>query len=213
MTHASTTRAAARRSVAAAIVALGVLLVAAPRAPAQTPSGAAPATGDAQAPWRALADGAIVLFRHASAPGTGDPSTFTLGDCATQRNLSDDGREQARRIGRRLKAEGVAVGAVWSSQWCRTLETARLLDLAPVREVPAFNSFFAGRGDEAAQTEQARDALRRWAGPGALVVVTHQVNITALTGIYPRSGEGVVLRRAVPETAADALDVAGRVLP
>ena len=156
-----------------------------------------------------LGDGTVVLYRHAEAPGTGDPPNFRLGDCRTQRNLSEQGRAQARQLGERLRARGVPVGAVWSSQWCRTRETADLAFPAQRQDEPAFNSFF-GEGTPQAeqQTALARSRLVRWRGPGVLVVVTHQVNITALTGVFPASGEGVVLR---PEGAE--LRVVGRVAP
>lgn len=166
-----------------------------------------------QEAWAALkAPGAIVLFRHALAPGGGDPPGLVLGDCATQRNLSTEGREQARRMGNVLRQRGVAVGAVWHSQWCRTQQTAQLAFADPAVPVPqaqqAFNSFFASPRAEVAQSEQARRLLLEWRGPGTLVVVTHQVNITALTGVVPQSGEGVVLHQN-----AGALRVQGRVLP
>ena len=161
-----------------------------------------------QEPWEALRNGAILVLRHASAPGGGDPPGMTLGDCHTQRNLDAGGREQARRIGERLRQEKVAVGAVWSSQWCRTRETAELMKLGPVREVPAFNSFFGDRNAEPAQTAAARELLLGWRGPGALVVSSHQLNISALTGLPTASGEGVVLRRN-----GERLEVVGRVLP
>ncbi len=148
-----------------------------------------------EAAWAALREGAIVLFRHAHAPGVGDPAEFSLGDCRTQRNLDATGRAQARRIGERLKSEGVPVSALWSSQWCRTRDTAALFALGPVREVGAFNSFFGEHGDEAAQTAAARKLLLGWRERGTLVVVTHQVNIRALTGQPTGSAEGVVLRR------------------
>ena len=83
---------------------------------------------------------------------------------------------------------------MWASQWCRTRETAELAALGPVREVPAFNSFFGERGDEPAQTAAARALLLGWRERGTLVVVTHQVNISALTGEATASGEGIVLR-------------------
>lgn len=137
-----------------------------------------------------------VLFRHANAPGFGDPPGFRLDDCRTQRNLDDTGREQARRIGRAFGARGLRVGAVWSSPWCRVRETA---DLAfPGRTVvqPAFGSFFGEREAEPRHTREAQAALSAWTGPGLLVVFTHQVNITALAGIHPASGEGVVMVRA-----------------
>ena len=157
-------------------------------------------------PWDALRANGIVLFRHAEAPGYGDPPDMRLGDCATQRNLDEAGRAQARGIGATVRARGVTVGAVLASQWCRTLETAELAFPGLARPEPAFNSFFADRGTAAAQTDAARAILLGWGGPGALVVVTHQVNITALTSIVPASGEGVVLRRD-----GASLAVAGRI--
>lgn len=153
----------------------------------------------AQAAWQALSrPGAIVLVRHAHAPGVGDPPGMRIGDCSTQRNLDDTGRAQARRLGQAFRERGVRIGAVLSSQWCRTRDTAQEAfgAQAPggVREVPAFNSWFGGQGDAPGQTAQARDILRRWQGPGVLVVVTHQVNITALTGEVPASGEALVVK-------------------
>lgn len=145
----------------------------------------------------ALRDGDVVLFRHAQAPGVGDPAGLRLGDCATQRNLSADGREQARRMGQQLRQRlgGLRLAAVWASPWCRTLETARLAfaDLPPQAE-PAFGSFFQTPQREAGQQDAARALLAAWRGPGVLVVVTHQVNITGLSGVVPASGEGVVMR-------------------
>ncbi|GAP37651.1 hypothetical protein ISF6_3596 [Piscinibacter sakaiensis] len=170
-----------------------------------------PAAAQGEGDWAALRDGRIVLFRHAEAPGTGDPPQFRLGDCSTQRNLSEGGRDQARRLGAAFRARGIAVGELRSSQWCRTRDTAELAFPGRLREDADFNSFF-GRGDSAqeqAQTQAARATLARWRGPGVLVVVTHQVNITALTGIYPASGEGVVLQPG----ADGALAVVGRVRP
>lgn len=159
-----------------------------------------PANTSNIASWQALTGpGTIVLFRHALAPGGGDPTGFVTGDCSTQRNLSEEGRQQARRIGEALRRNGVNVTGVWHSAWCRTRDTAQLAfpDLATpaLRPEPVFNSFFNDRNDEPTQTAAARRLLLGWRGPGTLVVVTHQVNITALTGIVPQSGEGVVLQR------------------
>lgn len=138
--------------------------------------------------------GSIVLIRHALAPGVGDPENFVLNDCTTQRNLSAEGRVQAVRIGAFFRQLPVPVDAVWSSQWCRTRETA---DLAfPGRRVDqsAFNSFFGEPDAAPAQTQAAKALLNTWTGQGLLVVVTHQVNITAIAGVVPASGEAVVLR-------------------
>ena len=144
--------------------------------------------------WAALRAGGVVLFRHASAPGVGDPVGFRLEDCSTQRNLGDGGRRQATAIGARFRAEGVVVGRVIGSEWCRTRETAALAFGGRFEGEAAFNSFFGDAGSEAARTARARETLAGWRGPGVLVVVTHQVNITALTGVVPGDGEGVVVR-------------------
>jgi phosphohistidine phosphatase SixA len=166
------------------------------------------ATKDDKA-WAALKKpGTIVLFRHATAPGGGDPVGHKLDDCSTQRNLDEEGRTQARRIGESFRAQGVKVEAVLSSQWCRTRDTAQLAFPGLPKDAPAFNSFFSDRSNEAAQTAAARKQLLAWRGTGVLVVVTHQVNITALTGVSPASGEGVVLHRQGREFA-----VVARVIP
>lgn len=145
--------------------------------------------------WQTLqTDGHFALLRHAIAPGTGDPAEFALRDCSTQRNLSAGGRTQAARIGKRFRANGIATAKVFSSQWCRCLDTAKLLDLGPVEELPALNSFFRRTERRAPQTQE----LMTWIAGAELteptVLVTHQVNITALTGVFPASGELVILR-------------------
>jgi len=137
----------------------------------------------------------LVVLRHARAPGTGDQPNFRLGDCSTQRNLSQEGRDQATRIGVRLRAAGLAATTVYSSQWCRCLETARNLGVGPVVELPALNSFFQSPEEEQKHTR----SLRAWIASADLgrpvVLVTHQVNITALTGIVPAEGEILIMRR------------------
>lgn len=158
--------------------------------------------------WRTLHGGAIVLLRHATAPGVGDPQGFRLGDCRTQRNLDAKGRAEATRIGDAFRARGITVDAVLSSQWCRTHETAELAFPGRTKAEPAFNSFFDDAANDATQTAAARALLLGWKGPGVLVVVSHQVNITALTGLYPGSGEGIVVARD-----GGALKVVGRIDP
>ena len=146
--------------------------------------------------WSAVQAGDhVILLRHALAPGTGDPAGFSVSDCSTQRNLSVAGREQARRIGELFRANGIEAARVYSSQWCRCLETARLLELGRVTELPILNSFFREFHREKPQTRQLTKWLRQQDLSQPLVLVTHQVNITALTGIFPRSGELVVVRR------------------
>lgn len=155
---------------------------------------AAPAAAqDAWAPARQ--PGVMILMRHATAPGTGDPSNFRLGDCGTQRNLSGEGRAQARRIGAAIGKAGIDISRVLTSQWCRAEETARLLDVAVVEPEPALNSFFAGRSNAESVTSALLARLKTLQGR-KVVLVTHQVNITALTGIYPASGEMIFIELA-----------------
>lgn len=159
--------------------------------------------------WRRLQEGGhVILIRHALAPGTGDPAGFVLEDCATQRNLSAEGRAQARRIGAMLAARKIPIDRVLSSHWCRALETARLLDQGPVEPFPPLDSFFRNTARAPAQTAAVK-ALLETLGNQTIVMVTHQVNITALTGIFPRSGEMIIARPGAD--ASDALAVVGRI--
>jgi phosphohistidine phosphatase SixA len=155
---------------------------------------AASAAESTDALWRSLKGGGhVVLLRHALAPGTGDPAEFKLSDCATQRNLSAEGRDQAVRIGDQFRANGITDALVYTSEWCRCRDTAQLLELGKVEPLPVINSFFRNFSRREGQTEGLRDWLSGQPLDRAVVLVTHQVNITALTGIYPRSGEGVVI--------------------
>lgn len=148
--------------------------------------------------WKLLRQntpGYVVMMRHAEAPGTGDPANFKLGDCSTQRNLSAEGRAQARQIGQAFRRRNIQIAEVLSSQWCRCLDTAKLLQLGPVKPFPALNSFFQNRRTEAKQTAAVRQRiLNHRKISGVLILVTHQVNITAISGIVPRSGASVVLK-------------------
>ena len=151
--------------------------------------------------------GVVALMRHALAPGTGDPATFDVEDCSTQRNLDDRGRAQARRIGDMMRAAGVEFDGVWTSQWCRSKDTATLLDMGEVREFPPINSHFAGRGDRAAQRQQALEAIAAQPKEARLLLVSHFVNISALTGQGASSGEIIVTRR----TDGGGLEVVERI--
>ena len=141
-------------------------------------------------------------MRHAqTVPGTGDPPEFRLDDCATQRNLGEQGREQARRIGARLRAERVPFDRVLTSGWCRCRETAELLDLGPVERLPPLDSFFEDRSQRERHRAGMLDFIAAWQGPGNAMLVTHQVNVTAVSGVFPASGELVVMTAgSMPET-------------
>lgn len=78
--------------------------------------------------WERLKSGGhVVVARHAATlPGKGDPPQFKLGDCSTQRNLSEAGRADAGLVGAAFRQHAVPVGAVLSSRWCRCSDTAQL---------------------------------------------------------------------------------------
>ena len=153
--------------------------------------------------------GYVVMMRHALAPGTGDPADFKLEDCTTQRNLSSEGREQAVRIGKAFRSRKIRIARVLSSQWCRCKDTARLMNLGKVEVFAALNSFFNASSRESGQTAEVRRfILSNRNIPGAIIMVTHQVNITGLTGIVPQEGESVVLRA----NKQGQVEVVGRLL-
>ena len=158
-----------------------------------------------EAIWALLKSGGqVVIMRHAATVPT-VPDTLGTG-CSSQRNLSEAGREDARRIGAAFRAHGIAVEDVRASVWCRCMDTARLA-FGTVTNWPALDSIFRDRSREAAQTREVRELIRGHSG-GTLVLVTHQVNITALTGLYPDEGEMLVL---TPQ--GEGFLVAGRIKP
>jgi broad specificity phosphatase PhoE len=171
-------------------------------------AGAASARADDARALDALrAGGCAVLMRHAKTdPGIGDPPGFRLGDCSTQRNLSPAGRAQAKNFGEMLRERGVRIDEVRSSQWCRCIETARLAFPAlPVQPFEALNSFFDDRRTEPQQTAAVRRYLATLGARNALLV-THMVNISALTGGFSAMGDALVVR----EMSGSALRVFGR---
>ncbi|MEL7173054.1 MAG: histidine phosphatase family protein [Pseudomonadota bacterium] len=147
------------------------------------------------------------IMRHALAPGTGDPARFEVDDCSTQRNLDARGRQQAREIGRHLAEAGIRFDGILSSQWCRCLDTARLLDLGPVREEPSLNSFFRQRERGPVQTRALLELLTGRPEDETLMLVTHQVNVSALTDRFTTSGEMIVF-----QLAGERVEVLGTVL-
>jgi Histidine phosphatase superfamily (branch 1) len=157
-----------------------------------------PAFGDDGASIEKLlqAGGVVIAFRHALAPGTYDPPGFRLGECSTQRNLDDQGRAQAARIGRWFKDRSLVPAKVLSSPWCRCLDTARLA-FARVDSWAALGSPRAGTETvNATALSEIRQALAAaTARPrGFEAWVTHAFVLSALTGENPASGEGLVLR-------------------
>ena len=142
----------------------------------------------------------VILMRHEkTVSGVGDPPGFTLGDCDTQRNLSDAGREDARRFGEDLRKSGIAIDRVLSSPWCRCIDTAKLALPEKQPEPDAsLSSFVEIRGGDERRTalEKMRATISAWSGPGNLLMVSHQVTISALAGgSLPQGGLLVVKPR------------------
>ncbi len=155
---------------------------------------ALPARAQAPGFWTLLREGGcVVLMRHAQTePGVGDPPNFTLGQCSTQRNLSEAGRQQARRVGAAFTRERVKLDQVRSSAWCRCVDTAMLAFGQNTVWTP-LNSFFGSSGGPDQSNDVLRD-VQGWMAPRNLMLVTHQVNVTALTGEYLAMGEVLVTR-------------------
>ncbi|MEC9245939.1 MAG: histidine phosphatase family protein [Pseudomonadota bacterium] len=160
-----------------------------------------------EAGWALLRNGGqVVLMRHAIAPGSGDPANFDIENCGTQRNLSERGRLQARRIGALVDARAAPVEKVLASRYCRTRDTATqafgsdMVELFPALDLPP---------DESAMEQQKAEILERindYTGSGNLFLITHLEIIEALIGAPAREGEAIILSRG-----GDNLHAAGRI--
>jgi phosphohistidine phosphatase SixA len=145
--------------------------------------------------WEKLKNGGyVILIRHAETdPGVGDPPGFRLNDCKTQRNLNDAGREEAKRLGAAFAKRGIPVAKVMASRWCRALDTARIA-FGRAEPWPALDNTFEAPQRREPQMREVRKALAAPAAGGNLVLVTHGVNVYALTGISPATAEPVVVQ-------------------
>jgi broad specificity phosphatase PhoE len=135
--------------------------------------------------WARLRRGnAVLLMRHATTePGLGDPKGYRLDDCRTQRNLSEEGRAEARRVGERLARERVTVERVYSSPWCRCRDTAQLA-FGRFEEWEPLSSVFDFPDREPDYSERVKKRIATVGRPGRrgnVAMVTHNVNIAALT--------------------------------
>ena len=166
--------------------------------------GLAPTASAADSVWDALrTPGSVVVLRHSYAPGGFDPPDSRLDDCSTQRNLDENGRAQAARIGAAFRQNGIAVGQVLSSPRCRCLDTARLA----FGRAESWEVLQGALRDEDRRRRQlteirARIAAHRDGAP--LVLVTHGSVVSDLTRLDVRMGAFVVLRRAADGTHAVA---------
>lgn len=152
--------------------------------------------------------GVVYMIRHALAPGTFDPPGFRLGVCSSQRNLSEDGRAQARRIGERLKAASLRPARVRSSPWCRCMDTAELAFGRAERWTALGSPVGFNETSNAAHLRELRKALAVATGRAGQfeVWVTHSFVLSAFAGSGTQTGEGLVLRQG----DAGTVEVLGR---
>jgi broad specificity phosphatase PhoE len=162
-----------------------------------------PAVAD-EAVWKALATpGSVVVLRHSYAPGSFDPPDARLDDCSTQRNLDENGRAQARRVGEAFRRRGIVVGRVLSSPRCRCLDTARLA----FGKVEAWDVLQGALRDAELRRRlliPVRQTVAAHRDGPPLVLVTHGSVVSDLTGLDVRMGAFVVLRRGADGTHSAA---------
>jgi broad specificity phosphatase PhoE len=160
--------------------------------------------------WKLLKGGGQAVFiRHAvTTPGFGDPEGFRLEDCSTQRNLTDEGRAHATRIGKELSRRAIPVERVLSSPWCRCVETAKLAFGGAPETSTALNNLFGRSENRARQVKEMEALAGTRPKKGNLVLVTHGSAIAALTGINPGTGEMVI----VTPLGGGKFKLAGRLL-
>jgi phosphohistidine phosphatase SixA len=149
----------------------------------------------------------VAVMRHSTAPGSDDPPNFRIGDCSTQRNLSDGGRDLAAEIGEKLRANGVQNAVVASSEWCRCMETAALLNVGDVEALPALNSLINYYGQRNQMTSDVHSWIAQQDLRQPTILVTHQINISALTRSGAGEGDILILKRLDDER----LELVGRI--
>jgi phosphohistidine phosphatase SixA len=139
----------------------------------------------------------VLLMRHADAPGYGDPAGYVISQCSTQRNLGDYGKRQAKAIGIWLANQEIQKAEVFSSPWCRCLDTANLLNKGPIKIEPSLGSFFDNMSLEKRQTKALEIFIKNKLAKQSktpLILVTHHVNIQAYTRKVVGVGDMVLVK-------------------
>ena len=158
------------------------------------------------------AGGLVLVLRHAHTDQSKqDEDPVVVADCATQRNLSAQGRADARAIGKGVRRLGLPVGKVFSSAYCRTLQTARLA-FGRATVSPALLNTIASAHDARwrAQIQAARRLIGTKPAQGRLtVLVTHGVVVQEATGQSLEEGETIVFR----PLGNSRFRLVGRVMP
>ena len=135
----------------------------------------------------------VFFMRHALAPGNGDPENFKLDDCSTQRNLSNDGIYQARKISNEFKKYDIKFTKVYSSYWCRCYETVKSMGLKNYELHSGLNSFYQNYANKKEVLKDLKDLISSLdEEQGPYLFVTHYVVIGSYTNVFPVSG-GIVV--------------------
>jgi phosphohistidine phosphatase SixA len=139
--------------------------------------------------------GHIVLLRHSNAPGSMPESDdMDFKDCKIQRNLDDEGRKQAARLGDAFRKRGIKPVQIVSSRYCRAIETGKLMKLGPVKENPIFNQVFLANPVAMSRAGTQGAAFLKTIKPNQLtIVVSHVTNIQAIGGGSLSSGEMAIV--------------------
>ena len=137
--------------------------------------------------------GNLIFIRHAYAPGGGDPNNFNINDCKTQRNLSNKGREQAKKIGSFFKDNNIPIDQIYSSEWCRCKETA-LIAFNEFETKNFLNSFFNSKftQNKNSQIKSFKKFIKSWDGKKNLIFITHYVFISEILNYASSSGEIII---------------------
>lgn len=146
--------------------------------------------------WQALqSPDHFALMRHARAPGFGDPAGFDIKDCATQRNLGEDGKQQASRMGTTLAANGIRSALIYSSQWCRCQDTGKGLGAGAVKVENLLDPMPRDRPGQEKQTLELKSWIQRLSLREPTLIITHQINITRLVESFASPGQLLVVER------------------
>lgn len=144
--------------------------------------------------WAALREGGhVVLLRHAFISGNTEPANFDIEKCNTQRNLSERGRQQARKLGALFGARAARIEKVLSSRYCRSLDTARIAFGSQPEIFDALNQLSEDPDERSQQKQAVLEIIRNFSGSELLVLVSHLENIREITGVSPREGEAVIV--------------------
>jgi streptogramin lyase len=165
--------------------------------------------GSAPLAQRLRRGGYVLAFRHAATDFAMTDTTRDLSDCSRQRNLTAEGRRQARSIGRAFRRLEISVGRVLASPFCRTRETATL---AFGRTVPSrallSAEFFEGEPAGERQPERLRQLLARPPRRATnTILVSHNFAIDDATGESLAEGEAVI---AMPGGGGRGFEVVAR---